>query len=90
MKGFSGWALSFSSNSPSFCLASPLHASRIVALLAADLAQVRVVVLSKDVLPENAKVGLMGGQAKHDQVGVQAVDDVPGVGVVGWGAALGA
>ena len=36
----------------------------------------------KHLLPEDSEVRLVRGQTQHDQVGVQAVQDVPRVGVI--------
>ena len=39
-------------------------------------------------LSQNGKVGLMGGQRKHDQVCIQAVQTVASVGVPPWAPTL--
>ncbi|KAK4130897.1 hypothetical protein BT67DRAFT_205159 [Trichocladium antarcticum] len=53
-----------------------------VALLAANPAHPRLAVLEEDIFTENAEVGFVGGKAQHDQIGVQAIDDMTGVGVM--------
>ncbi len=63
-----------------FCLTSAV--SLFVALLAAESAHPGLAILEEHILTKNAEVRLVGGKTKHDEIGVQPVDDVPGVGVM--------
>lgn len=67
-----------------------LALARVVAHLAARVASSALLVLRKDVLTEDAEVGLVGREREHDKVGVETVDDVLRVGVVRGVAALAA
>jgi hypothetical protein len=50
-----------------------------IATLPASLAPVR---LEEDVLSKDFEVRLVGRQRQHDQIGVESVDDMLGIGVV--------
>nr|GFD53447.1 hypothetical protein [Tanacetum cinerariifolium] len=59
-----------------------------VALAAAARAYLVLTGVEEDVFAEYTEAGLMGGKTQHDQVGVEAVDDVGRVGVMGGHGAL--
>ncbi len=50
--------------------------------LTAEVAGFGLVVVGKDVFTQHFEVGLVGGEREHDEIGVEAVDDVFGVGIV--------
>ena len=56
--------------------------TRMMAHLSTSMTPPPLLILGKHILPQHAEMGLVRRQAEHDQIGVEAIDDMFGVGVV--------
>ncbi|KAK1239567.1 hypothetical protein MKX07_001021 [Trichoderma sp. CBMAI-0711] len=61
----------------------------LVPFLATELTSPILAFVEEDIFAQNSEVRFVRGESQHDEIGIQAIDDVAGVGIVVWGGALG-